>query len=326
MLFSHRLYLQRVQLLVRLRVRQSCARYYGTSRKRSWFERFLTPKEEQDLYLSLTSAFRSKLKKQSTQNAKSYGNIIEQVIFTSQPSNAISTAAAAAKGTAANPLTISLERLDAIKQKLDDPKCTDKTELERLWREMQDGHINSMGLYNRLIRALIRADALPSAVEVFRQLTLMPTTRTFTYLIDAHLKIGRLDKAEWYVDRMRYLNLNARTAFDCSILLRYYIQANERHAVDHLWHDVMQHKDTIKPGWLLYTLYIEWLLRQDNQKNAIAECVEYLHRIPTPPQTAHTLDVLAKASLALDSSHPAHADKLRRLIMEKQTQPHQQPH
>ncbi|KAI7887216.1 hypothetical protein K492DRAFT_202817 [Lichtheimia hyalospora FSU 10163] len=288
---------QRARLLFRLRARQSCVRLYGTSRKRSWFDRFLTPKEEQELYFNITSTFRDYLQKQSTKSAKSYSNIIEQVILT---------------GHTAPATTIPLHRLDAIKQQLDDPS-TPVSELEQLWREMNKGQVSSVTMYNRLIRAFLRRDALSTAEKVFQQLKLMPTTRTFTYLIDAHVKAGNLDKAQVYVERMQFLDkVRPRHAFDYNVLLRYYIQSNEPHAVDLLWNDIQQHVDIIKPGWSLYAYYMDWLVTRGNF-GALEHLISQLPSTPPPRSILPVLDRIIN-TLSLSSSYDTLVHALRKRI------------
>lgn len=282
--------LQRARLLFRLRARQSCVRLYGSSRKRSWFDRFLTPKEEQELYFNITSTFRDYLQKQSTKSAKSYSNIIEQVILT---------------GHTAPATTIPFHRLNAIKQQLDDPSTT-VSELEPLWREMNKGQVSSVAMYNRLIRAFIRRDALSTAEKVFQQLKLMPTTRTFTYLIDAHVKAGNMDKARMYVERMQYLDqVRPRHAFDYNVMLRYYIQADEPHAVDLLWNDLQQHVDTVKPGWSLYAYYMDWLVTRGGQFKALERLISssQLPSTPPPRQMLPVLDRIINTLLTSSSAN-----------------------
>lgn len=290
--------IQRARLLFRLRARQSCVRLYGSSRKRSWFDRFLTPKEEQELYYNITSTFRDYLQKQSTKSAKSYSNIIEQVILTGHTSPAT---------------TILPSRLNAIKQQLDDPSTT-VSELEQLWREMNKGQVSSVAMYNRLIRAFIRRDALSTAEKVFQQLKLMPTTRTFTYLIDAHVKAGNMKKARMYVERMQFLDqTRSRHAFDYSVMLRYYIQANEPHAVDLLWNDIQQHVDTIKPGWSLYAYYMDWLVTRNNIK-PLERLISQLPSTPPPRPILPILDRIINTLSSSSSSNETIVQALRNRI------------
>ncbi|KAJ8661454.1 hypothetical protein O0I10_002720 [Lichtheimia ornata] len=294
MLLTRPCLLQRARLLLRLRARQSCVRLYGSSRKRSWFDRFLTPKEEQELYFNITSTFRDYLQKQSTKSAKSYSNIIEQVILT---------------GHTAPATTIPFHRLNAIKQQLDDPSTT-VSELESLWREMNKGQVSSVAMYNRLIRAFIRCDALSTAEKVFQQLKLMPTTRTFTYLIDAHVKAGNVDKARMYVERMQYLDqVRPRHPFDYSVMLRYYIQAEEPHAVDLLWNDLQHHVDTIKPGWSLYAYYMDWLVTR-GQFKALERLISSSSQLPSTPPPRQMLPVLDRIINTLLTSSSANEQTL----------------
>ncbi|KAG2220380.1 hypothetical protein INT45_006551 [Circinella minor] len=316
---SQRICIQRGQLLIRMRNTQ-CARF-GTSRRHWFFRRFLSPKEEQKLYLGLTAAFRQKLDIQSNESTKSYSNIIEQVILTSNPSSSTHSHTNK-KSTKIIPTP---SQLDQLKQSLD--STTDKATLFKLEQELNQYQLNSVALYNRLIRSYIRGGYLDEAEKVFKDLKhLMPTTRTFTYLIQANVKLGRMEKAKDYVEKMQYLDLRLRTAFDCQVVLKYYVQADKTHAVDILWQHIVQHNDIIKPGWSLYTMYMEWLIRQKQQHqeeegttttttqsqlaNVVQNAVQLLEHKPTIQQAR----IVAQAAEIFNTSHPDTADRALLLV------------
>ncbi|KAI9250555.1 hypothetical protein BDA99DRAFT_210393 [Phascolomyces articulosus] len=312
--FSQRICIQRGQLLIRMRNNNSnqCARF-GTSRRSWFFRRFLSPKEEQNLYLGLTSAFRRKLDIQSNESTKSYSNIIEHVILTSNTSSSSSNTHDPKK----TKVIPTLDQLDNLKQSLD--TATDKATLHRLKQELDQYQLNSVALYNRLIRSYIRAGFLDQAEQVFANLRhLMPTTRTFTYLIQANVKAGHMEKAKTYVEKMQYLDLRLRTAFDCQVMLKYHVQADQAHAVDILWRHIVQHVDTIKPGWSLYTMYMERILAQQqhsttaiaNLANVVQGAVQLLEHKPT----AHQARIVTQAAEALSTSHPVIADRAMLLV------------
>ncbi|KAI8140546.1 hypothetical protein BJV82DRAFT_623025 [Fennellomyces sp. T-0311] len=286
---SQRISIQRGQLLIRLRNNQ-CARF-GTTRRNWFFRKFLSPKEEQNLYLGITAAFRQNLDKQTSESTKSYSNIIEQVILATTPTT-----------TKKQP---TLDQLQNWKVSLD--QANDEATLDQLWRELDQVELSSVALYNRLIRSYIRSGSLSKAEHVFQDLKLMPTTRTFTYLIQAHVKANAMDKAKAYVEKMQYLDLRLRTAFDCNVMLKYYVEANAAHAVDILWRHIEQHIDTIKPGWAIYTLYMEWLLKSKDK--ALAQVLQdALGRLEHKPTTSQAR-VVAQAAELLNTSHPVVADR-----------------
>ena len=316
---SQRICIQRGQILIRMRNNTQCARF-GTSRRNWFFRRFLSPKEEQKLYLGLTAAFRQKLDIQSNESTKSYSNIIEQVILTSNPSSPNNNKNSSNKKI--HRIIPTLDQLAQLKQSLD--TTTDKTALLQLEQELDQYQLNSVALYNRLIRSYIRAGYLDQAEKVFKDLKhMMPTARTFTYLIQANVKMGHMDKAKEYVEKMQYLDLRLRTAFDCQVVLKYYVQADGAHAVDILWRHIAQHADTIRPGWSLYTLYMEWLLRpQQEQGNAtitttatyladaLKDAVQLLDHKPTTQQAR----IVAQATEIINRSHPSIADRAILLV------------
>ncbi|KAI7847462.1 hypothetical protein BDC45DRAFT_541917 [Circinella umbellata] len=296
-----------------------CARF-GTSRRHWFFRRFLSPKEEQKLYLGLTAAFRQKLDIQSNESTKSYSNIIEQVILTSNPSS--STHSHNKKSIRLIPTP---SQLDQLKQSLD--TTTDKKTLLKLEHELNQYQLNSVALYNRLIRSYIRGGYLEEAEKVFKDLKhLMPTTRTFTYLIQANVKSGRMDKAKEYVEKMQFLDLRLRTAFDCQVVLKYYVQADKTHAVDILWQHIVQHSDSIKPGWSLYTMYMDWLIRQEQQeqqegttKSQLANVVQNAVQLLEHKPTIHQARIVAQAAEIFNTSHPDTA--YRALLLVARTAP-----
>ncbi|CAO3588113.1 unnamed protein product [Absidia cylindrospora] len=64
--------------------------YFNTSSSQ-WFRRFLSPKEEKQLYMGITALFREKLKEKSTPSNLSYSNIIDQVILGAHSTTTLTT-------------------------------------------------------------------------------------------------------------------------------------------------------------------------------------------------------------------------------------------
>ncbi|KAI8384648.1 uncharacterized protein BYT42DRAFT_493202 [Radiomyces spectabilis] len=274
-------------------IRQYAAFSTSTSR---WFRRFLSPSEEKELYLGITSAFREKLAEKTTKNETSYSSIIEQVIFSGDASN---------KHLATS---LSLERIDQMKQELDAAaKLRDTHTLDHLWQEMDRNHLRLVTMYNRLIRSYIASDALPTAEKVLQGLEkrrLLPTTRTLTYLIQAHIKSNQLDRAGFYVEKMKHLSLlKLRTAFDASVILQYYMAAQEPHAIEILWRDILQHVDQVKPDLTLYMLHMNWLLpRLRDHSNAYSTSVN-IHLESITHTMTHFVAYLRDHHPTLKSQH-----------------------
>lgn len=234
-----------------------------SSRANSWFTRFLTPKEEKDLYLGITSSFREKLNEQGTKSTQTYSHIIEHAIFS-------------------RPATASPSRLEEFKQAIDSAGKNIER-LQQIENEMYTEQVKTTSMYNRLIRAYIASDALPLAEKVIHKFDsrgIFATTRTFTYMIQAYMKQGNLDKAKDLVEQMKSLSLlKLRYGFDCSVLLNFYIASGDSHALEFLWRDIMLHADTIKPGVGLYTQYLEYLISDKCHHTSLQEFVkEYLSR------------------------------------------------
>ncbi|CAO3642922.1 unnamed protein product [Cunninghamella echinulata] len=126
-------------------------------------------------------------------------------------------------------------------------------------------------MYNRLLRAFLSSyddieeeKGLMKAkeiVQVIHDQHRLPTTRTYTYMIQAYLKRNDLDRAKHYVALLHRYSLDKfKTSFDCSIMMRYYIQSGDTYAKDFLWRDIQRHADMIQPGPNLFTIYVESLL------------------------------------------------------------------
>lgn len=261
--FFFRLYvtyimLRRITCLKKPCLHQPTARF--SSRASNWFTRFLTPKEEKQLYLGITSSFREKLIEQGNKSTQHYSNIIEHAIF-------------------ARPTTTTTSLLEQFTKAID-AAGKDVTKLQQIEKEMYLEHIKTATLYNRLIRSYIASDALSLAESLVEKLDsrgIFATTRTFTYLIQAYLKQGDLDKAKVAVGQMKDLNLlRLRHGFDCSVMLKFYEACGDSHAIEFLWRDVMLHANTIRPGLGLYTQYLEHLLAHQHPLKALVK--EYLGR------------------------------------------------
>ncbi|KAG0163780.1 hypothetical protein DFQ28_011296 [Apophysomyces sp. BC1034] len=259
-----------------------------------WIRRFLSPGEENELYLGITSAFRQKLDQKSKTNAHFYSNIIEDVLFSAEPKR-----------------SVSVERLKEFKQAIDlAGKNKDVAELDRLAQDM--GNDFPVTMFNRLIRAYIACDALSSAERVLEDLLprkrLLPTTRSFIYLIAVYVQRDQLDNARHYVEEMQHLGLaRIRSPFDFHVMLNFYTAAGDTHAIDFLWHDMLQIQD-LKSGTALYRHFGECFLRT-KQTDQLAKVVkEVLARELAPQQ--QDLATFVSMAMALAPNHPQQAEGL----------------
>ncbi|KAI8885230.1 hypothetical protein K501DRAFT_281835 [Backusella circina FSU 941] len=243
--------------------KNTCHRILQSRYSSNWFRRFISPSEEKALYLGITSSFREKLVEQSHKSAKIYGNIIENAILSAE--NAKSSSATTTKIG-----QLSVDRINHIKTELDNAgKHKDIKKLQQLHTEMDNNQLKVVTIYNRLVRAYIASNALELAQDTLLKLEargLMPTTRTFTYIIQANVKAGQLETARQYLQQMHDLSLDKlRTGFDCNVVMEFYEACGDHHAIEFLWRDIMQHVDVIKPGLTLYTHYLKCLLHKSTQ-------------------------------------------------------------
>lgn len=298
-----------------------CARYSNSPS--SWFRRFLSPSEEKELYLGITSSFREKLNEQSTKSAQNYSHIIEHALFTAKPKSAIINKASRTG-------MLSIARMEQLKLDLDAAgKQKDTAKLQKLEIEMDHANLKTVTMYNRLIRAYIWSDSLHLAEQVllgFEERELVPSTRTYTYLIQAHLKRDQLDQAKTLVTQMQHLSLHhrLRNDFDCNIMLKYYKACGDTHALDFLWRDMALHIDTVKPGIGSFTVYMEHLLDKQDLKPISQLTHEFLsshNQNQQPSLLLHqyvtwmkAVNLLAKANVKSDTQK---AERLLLLLIKR---------
>jgi pentatricopeptide repeat protein len=281
-----------------------------SSRATGWFRRFLSPSEEKKLYLGITSSFREKLVEQSNKSAQTYSNIIEHAILSAKPIPSKTTKTG----------MLSLARLEQLKIDLDTAgKAKDLDKLQQLELEMDKADLMTVAMYNRLIRAYLWSNALELAEDVlnkFDQRGLVATTRSYTYLIQAHLKRDQIEEAKNLVEQMQHLSLlRLRNSFDCSVLLKFYQACGNSHAIEYLWRDMMVHVDIVKPGLGLFTQYLEYLLKEDHDIKTISQTTRefLLHQQQQQQLNLHqymtwikAVKVLADSSLKEDTQKAEH--------------------
>ncbi|KAI8341246.1 hypothetical protein BC941DRAFT_416311 [Chlamydoabsidia padenii] len=268
-----------------LNPRHQSLAWFGSS-STQWFRRFLSPKEEKELYLGITALFRKKLKAKSSPSNDSYRSIIDQVILGTQ-STTKGIHSLDQQQQTTSPIT--LQQLNQLKHDIDAAgKAKDLAQLDQLWTRLrQAGHQIPTTMYNRLIRGFLACpttQGLEMAKKVVgsmeKEQDRLPTTRTCTYMIQAYLKRRHLnlDDAWPYVAMLQHYSLDKlRTPFDCSVMLRYYVErGNNAHAIDFLWKDMMRHRDVIQPGPALYTQYIEWLLSSHGSHDLLVDATRCL--------------------------------------------------
>ncbi|KAI9264791.1 hypothetical protein BY458DRAFT_490891 [Sporodiniella umbellata] len=255
-----------------------------SSKASSWFARFITPEEEKELYLGITSMFREKLIKQGDKSTQNYSTIIEHALF-------------------ARPTPIAQSSMEKFVQDIDNAD-KDTLKLQQIEKEMFLQQVQIPTIYNRLVRSYLQSDALPLAeklVDRFDSRGIFATTRTYTYLLQTYLKQNQLEKAAQTVETMKSLNLlKLRHAFDCSVVLEFYKTSGNTHACEFLWRDIMLHIDIIRPGLKLYTQYLEYLL--DNQQPLKTFVNNYLGRNETATLTHSQYTLWITAAQRLLSS------------------------
>ena len=291
-------------------IQQSAKYSNGAS---SWFRRFLSPKEEKELYLGITSSFRDKLVEQSNKSTQSYSHIIEHALLTS-------------KATSNGASALSMARLDQLKLDLDAAgKNKEIHKIQALEMEMDHAGLTVVAMYNRLIRAYLWSDSLTLAEQVlagFEQRGLVPTSRTYTYLIQAHLKKDQLENAKSLVKRMQHLSLHnrLRNDFDCSIMLKYYKACGNSYAIDYLWRDMLLHVDSVKPGIVSFTTYLEHLLERDDIKSVAQLAHDYLlHQTGQQHLQLHPYVTWMKAVnlLVTTDNYTQHAEQLLLVLIKR---------
>ncbi|KAI8575398.1 hypothetical protein K450DRAFT_262044 [Umbelopsis ramanniana AG] len=214
-----------------------------SSSSRRLLPRFLTPREEQDLYQSITSSFREKLASNTAKSQDFYSSIIEQSLFAVPRSNPPSSS-----------------KVQDICSHIDAAVAAKKPqELKPLISELDRSNA-PIKYYNYLMRAYIRLKDLKGAEYVLKNLPigLLPSARTFTLLIQEYLSTD-LDRAYEYMKQMQDMSCKLHKSFDYIVVMRLHIRRDDPLAVDFAWKDMLQHKETVKPTMQLYTTYLGYL-------------------------------------------------------------------
>ncbi|KAG2199156.1 hypothetical protein INT47_009895 [Mucor saturninus] len=259
-----------------------------SNRTTSWFRRFLSPSEEKELYLGITSSFREKLVEQSNKSTQTYSHIIEHAFLGIQSTKVTKTG------------MLSIARIEQLKIDLDTAgKQKDVKKLQQLEAEMDNADLKTVTIYNRLIRSYLWSNSVDLAHQVligFDQRGLVPTARSYIYLVQAYLKADQLSHAKALVEEMKQSSLlKLRNDFDYNIILNFYKASGDTHAIDFLWRDVVLHIDTIKPSNSLYISYLEHLLSKQEIKPISQLAQEYLTHSPQASLQLHQYITWMKA-------------------------------
>lgn len=215
---------------------------------------------------------------------------------------------------------LSFARIEQLKLDLDAAgKQRDVKRLNELEMEMNRADLQTVTMYNRLIRAYLWSDALASAQRVldsFEQGGMVPTTRTFTYLIQAYLQQHDLQAAKQLVEQMQHLSLlRLRNSFDGSIMMKYYQAAGDTHAMEYLWRDMMLHADVIKPGPGLFTQYLEYLHTKKDVNAIIQLAHDFLiQQHGQQPLNIHQYVTWMKAVKAIATTTTTHTQRAEHLL------------
>ncbi|RUS19979.1 hypothetical protein BC937DRAFT_86621 [Endogone sp. FLAS-F59071] len=246
---------------------------FSTSRRRL-SRRLFPSKEEDELYRKLTSTFREQLAEKTTRTSKFYNSIIDESIILP----------AGAAGQPAAPL-LTIEQLESLGRRIDAAgRAHNVSQLDALLSEAQHSRVRAVTTYNRLIRSYAQCRRLDRADAIHAFLcrdSILPTTRTLTYLIDAHLASihhsetdndddnrGVPPPAMRYLDEMRALAFRPRTAFDFAVLIQLHARRDDTFEIEFLWRDA---KELGVAGVQVCAAYLPWLV---GKKGDLARGIE----------------------------------------------------
>ncbi|CAM0140274.1 hypothetical protein VKS41_005915 [Umbelopsis sp. WA50703] len=280
------------------------ARFFSSSNRRL-LPRFLTPKEEQELYQSITSSFRKKLATTSAKTQDFYSSIIEQSLFSVPRANPAS----------ASKLQDICGRIDVAVSS----NCL--ADLKKAQNELDMSNA-PIKYYNYLIRAYLRLKDMRGAEMVLKNLPLgvLPSARTFTLLIQEYLSTD-LDRAYEYMTQMQDMSCKLHRSFDYIVILRLHIKRDDPLAADFAWNDMLQHKDTVKPTMQLYTTYLGYLASKKNFEKASQVVQNLISNMRTNDSAQKTLTPIQyKTLLSLTNQlalneHPQTARKLADFLL-----------
>jgi hypothetical protein len=280
------------------------ARFFSSSNRRL-LPRFLTPKEEQELYQSITSSFRKKLATTSAKTQDFYSSIIEQSLFSVPRANPAS----------ASKLQDICGRIDVAVSS----NCL--ADLKKAQNELDMSNA-PIKYYNYLIRAYLRLKDMRGAEMVLKNLPLgvLPSARTFTLLIQEYLSTD-LDRAYEYMTQMQDMSCKLHRSFDYIVILRLHIKRDDPLAADFAWNDMLQHKDTVKPTMQLYTTYLGYLASKKNFEKASQVVQNLISNMRTNDSAQKTLTPIQyKTLLSLTNQlalneHPQAARKLADFLL-----------
>lgn len=280
------------------------ARFFSSSSRRL-LPRFLTPKEEQELYQSITSSFRKQLATTSAKTQDFYSSIIEQSLFAVPKANPVSTS-----------------KLQDICGRIDAAVSSNRlVDLKKAQNELDISNA-PIKYYNHLIRAFLRLKDIKGAEMVLKNLPLgvLPSARTFTLLIQEYLSTD-LDRAYEYMTQMQDMSCKLHRSFDYIVILRLHIKRDDPLAADFAWKDMLQHKDTVKPTMQLYTTYLGYLTSKKNFEKASQVVQSLIASRRTNDSAQKTLTAIQyKTLLSLTNQlalneHPHTARKLADLLL-----------
>lgn len=236
-----------------------------SSSSRRLLPRFLTPKEEQELYQSITSSFREKLALNTARSQDFYSSIIEQSLFAVPRSS-----------------PPSISKVQDICTRIDAAVAAKKPhDLKHLLSELDRANA-PIKYYNYLIRAYIRLKDTFGAESVLINLPIgvLPSARTFTLLIQEYLSTD-LDRAYNFLKQMQDMSCKLHRSFDYIVVLRLHIRRDDPVAVDFAWKDMLQHKDAVNPTMQLYTTYLGYLgskKKYEKASEVVQDLVSYSGR------------------------------------------------
>ncbi|GBB86723.1 hypothetical protein RclHR1_13100003 [Rhizophagus clarus] len=227
--------------------------------------KFDQTKEEKELYLRLTEAFREKLKSNNNKSEYFYDNIIKNSIL--ETSNIIQKSN--------NPIN-EIFKLKDIKELLLNINLASNhknfIKLKELYQDFKKLEISNELVYKQFIYCFIKNDIELSKkiYEDMRNNGIIPSMSCLTALIKETM--GTTD-ADYFVKEIKDLGLQFITKNHFHVLLNYYISKNDIQGTKSLWKEMQEMLRSkiidFKPNKFAYKNYVKFLCENDQLDDVI---------------------------------------------------------
>jgi hypothetical protein len=232
--------------------------------------KFDQTKEEKELYLRLTEAFREKLKSNYNKTEYFYDNIIKNSIL--QTSNIINE-------KSNNPIN-EIFKLKDIKELLLNINLASNhknfIKLKELYNDFKKLEISNELVYKQFIFCFIKND-LELSKKIYQDMRnngIIPSMSCLTALIKE--TIGTT-KADYYIKEIKDLGLQFSTKNHFYVLLNYYISKKDIQGAQSLWKEMQEMKRLnlidFKPNKIAHINYVKFLCENDK----LDETIELLY-------------------------------------------------